>query len=312
MEDVTVPALRRLTRIHWDSIVEGIDKGLTVPFLGAGVNADSNGYAGLPMGGEVARRLVEKLIDRKVKNLGDLVGARPGRALRRYPDLGRARVEDLARVALHIELEGGYPALVDYLKEIIADEQREPSEPLRAIARLPFKLMVTTNYDRLLERAFTDQALPAPLVLSQPVKGFSPSEMTEWTSKIAAAPRLIYKLHGSFDDPEPNLVVSEDDYIEFMGIAADDVAGVPKLIRARITTSVLLFLGYGLEDWDVRSIHKLLIGRNDDRSQRMSFAIQKDPSRFWVQFWKDKNVTIYNLDLHEFAGQLEQQYERRH
>jgi hypothetical protein len=43
----------------------------------------------------------------------------------------------------------------------------------------------------------------------------------------------------------------------------------------------------------------------------MSFAIQKDPPDFWVRFWDQKLVTIYNLDLVEFAGQLEREFARR-
>jgi hypothetical protein len=306
-----VTARKRISKIHWDSIVRGIDKGLTVPFLGAGVNASSKDYQGLPMGGEVARRLVSKLIGQDVGDLVDLVNVTRRPALRDYPDLGRTRVEDLARVALHVELEGGYPAVVAYLKEIIADEDFEPPTLLRVLARLPFKMIVTTNYDRLLERAFALENQAAPLVLSQPVDGFTSSGLREWQLKLASDARLIYKLHGSFDDPNPNLVISEDDYIEFLGLAGNPKLGVPPQIRARITDSVLLFLGYGLEDWDVRSIYKLLIESTRQRSRNMSFAIQKDPSHFWVKFWDRKNVTIYNLDLHDFAGELQQEYDRR-
>jgi hypothetical protein len=41
-----VTAKKRISKIHWDSIVRGIDKGLTVPFLGAGVNAGGKDYQG--------------------------------------------------------------------------------------------------------------------------------------------------------------------------------------------------------------------------------------------------------------------------
>jgi hypothetical protein len=225
--------------------------------------------------------------------------------------LGRARVEDLARVALHIELEGNYPALVAYLKEIIVDEERDPAEILRVLARLPFKLVVTTNYDRLLERAFALEEQPVPLVLSQPIDGFPADEVHDWQAKLAGDSRVVYKLHGSFDDPTPNLVISEDDYIEFLGIAADEKLGVPRQIKARIKDSVILFLGYGLEDWDVRTIYGLLIEKSSRRSRNMSFAIQKDPTPFWVRFWDKKDVTIYNQDLGEFGGRLEEEYEKR-
>jgi hypothetical protein len=214
-------------------------------------------------------------------------------------------------VALHLQLRAGYPAMVAYLREIIDDESREPAEILRVLARLPIKLIVTTNYDCLLERAFALENQPVPLVLSQQVIGFTPEAAEDWRIKLAGNQRVIYKLHGSFDDESPNLVVSEDDYIEFLGVAGDETAGVPRQIKARIKDSVLLFLGYGLEDWDVRTIYNVLVEKKEDRAQDKSFAIQKDPSDFWVRFWDRKNVVIYNLDVHEFAGQLERAYEKR-
>jgi hypothetical protein len=302
-----VPTRKKISSIHWDSIVRGIDKGLCVPFLGAGVNAGTD----LPIGVEVARGLLEKLLDRKVNAWSDLLEVKSKPALKRYPDLARARVQDLARVALHMELEGNYPALVAYLKEIIADENRSPARILHVLAGLPFKLIVTTNYDRLLERAFALEKQPPPLVLSQPIEGFSAQQVDEWQPKLAADERVIYKLHGSFDDPTPNLVISEDDYIDFLGIAADEKLGVPRQIKARIKDSVLLFLGYGLEDWDVRSIYALLIEKARRRERNMSFAIQRNPSPFWVRFWERKDVTIYDLDLQIFAEQLMSEYARR-
>jgi len=302
-----VAVKRKISSVHWDSIVRGIDTGLCVPFLGAGVNASTD----LPMGGDVARYLLGKLLGRSVADFKDLVEITPKRALRRYPDLGRARVHDLARVALHLELEGNYPAVVDYLKEIIADEDCEPAGMLLTLARMPFPLIVTTNYDRLMEKAFEAEEQPRPLVLSQPIDGFAADEVEAWQRKLAGEERLIYKLHGSFDDPRPNLVISEDDYIEFLGSAADEKLGVPRQIKARIQDSVLLFVGYGLEDWDVRTIYNLLIEKAPRRSRNMSFAIQKAPTPFWARFWEKKGVTIYDIDLDEFAKQLEREYARR-
>jgi hypothetical protein len=295
----------KISSVNWDSIVLGIDSGLCVPFLGAGVNAGT-----LPLGGDVARCLLEKLLGHEVAAFSDLVEVLPKPALEAYPDLGRVRVEDLARVALHLELEGDYSGVVDYLKEIIVDDGLEPAEILRVLARLPFKLIVTTNYDRLLERAF-ELEKQAKLVLSQPIEGFAVDEMERWQANLASGERVIYKLHGSFDDLTPNLVISEDDYIAFLGIAADEKLGVPNQIKGTIKDSVLLFLGYGLEDWDVRTIYNLLIEGKTKRARRKSFAIQKAPPPFWVRFWEKKGVTIFDIDLDDFAGQLEAEYARR-
>jgi SIR2-like protein len=302
-----VPAKTEISSLHWDSIVSRIDSGLCVPFLGAGVNAGTD----LPMGADVVNSLLSRLVGKKGVRWSDLVSVTTQPELQGYPDLSRTRAQDLARVALHLELEGNYRAVVDYLKEIITDDGRDPPEILHVLARIPFKLIVTTNYDRLLERAFEIEGKPSPLVVSQPILGFNPTEVKRLQKKLVVAERVVYKLHGSFDDLEPNLVISEDDYIDFLGIAGDEKQGVPRQIRARIKDSVLLFLGYGLEDWDVRSIYSLLIGRAARRERPMSFAIQRDPTPFWVRFWEKKDVTIYNIDLETFSAQLAREYAGR-
>ena len=45
--------------------------------------------------------------------------------------------------------------MVEFLRGALADEELPPSPALEGLAKLPFPLIITTNYDRLLERAFT-------------------------------------------------------------------------------------------------------------------------------------------------------------
>ena len=182
---------KKILTVHWDSIVREIGTGYCVPFLGAGVNASAPGYVGLPLGGEVARRLVGKLLERQVADFAELVEVTPKPLLKRHPDLRRTRAEDLARVALHLQLVGGYPAVVNYIREILEDKELEPAPILRVLARLPFKLIVTTNYDRLMERAFALEQEPAPYVLSQPIEGFKPEVAEEWQTKLSEDRRVL-------------------------------------------------------------------------------------------------------------------------
>lgn len=106
----------------------------------------------------------------------------------------------------------------------------------------------------------------------------------------------------------------------FQAIRNGDSAAVRKLLKAGadlqarnetgdtplMSASTLLFLGYSLEDWDFRTIFKGLIETLDRREQYRSFAIQEDPSSFWCEYWESKKVTIYNVDLYEFAQELAQ------
>ena len=81
--------------------------------------------------------------------------------------------------------------------------------------------------------------------------------------------------------------------------------GVPSLIKERMADSTLLFLGYTLEDWDFRTIFKGVVGTLPEHEKLRSFAIQKSASEFWTKLWGKQQVEIYDVDLHDFAGELD-------
>ena len=146
--------------LHWNMILDGIHERSCVPFLGAAVNIANaqRSYDGLPLGGEVALRLVESLIGKKVGSVHELVKisdisedlTMAGLA----PDLLRFGLENLSRVALHLEVQGGErPYLVQQLRHVLAESTCQPSKLLTCLAELPFRLLITTNFDRLMERA---------------------------------------------------------------------------------------------------------------------------------------------------------------
>jgi SIR2-like domain len=309
---------RTIAPLQWDMILDAIHTGRCVPFLGAGVNASTPDYQGLPLGGEVAIRLVERLLGGEVPDPKKLVRLEPGPLRDQYQDLVRLRLHDLARVALHVQVSADQVYLMRLLREILPDQECRPSKLLDTLARLPLRLIVTTNYDRLMEAALQQNGQPEPLVIVQPLKGFSANEQLALQDALAGSDGLVlYKIHGSFDDQGGNardgtqssVIVSEEDYIEFLTVAAVKNAGVPSLISQQLVDSVLLFLGYGLEDWDFRTIYKVLVEELPARERRRSFAIQKDPSEFWTRYWASKNVEIFDVDLYEFAAELEQRYE---
>jgi hypothetical protein len=315
-----------------------------VAFLGAGVNATAGG---LPLGGEVASRLSASFVggdtDRTLKDLVDVdapleellhkllalvPNAKQREALERdYRDLFRLRVYDLPRVALHAEAHIEKSGVVRLVKEILVDERAEPSLLLRTLARLPLRLIITTNYDRLMERAFEDEGQPAPLVVTQPRTGFTakasrtcaneleqliPKELSP--RKVAkdgepGEPAVLYKLHGTFGDDASGLVLSEDDYVDFLtAMSPGSKRGMPRLLSQMIVDSSLLLLGYSLEDWDFRTIYKALIEGLPRDERRMSYAIQHRPTPMWADFWRLKRVTIFDYDLSEFADELRRRF----
>ncbi|HJR81727.1 MAG TPA: SIR2 family protein [Anaerolineales bacterium] len=284
-----------IKEIHLDLIVDRIHEGRCVPFLGAASNVKSEklNYDGLPLGADVASELV--------KTMGEFKGRDP---------------RDLARVSLQYAFETDRPALLQRLRNLLPDEYRQPSLLLQVLAQLPVRLVVTTNYDRLLERAL--QGVKKYETIIQQAEGFpsTPETRARFEELEGYQGLILYKIHGSFldlvngDDLSP-VIITEEDYVQFLTVVGQENIGIPRLIQKMVVPSTLLFLGYSLEDWDFRTIYKGMIETLPKHQARKSFAIQKDPSEFWVSFWESKGVVIYNLDLYDFAEQLKQAYEKK-
>jgi hypothetical protein len=287
-----------LDDLQWEMLVDRFHEGLCVPFLGAGVNIKSaeRGYDGLPLGGLLAKRLARK------------VGTK----------------SELARVALEYEVRTDRGYLVDFLEEALPDAKRAPSPALEVLATLPLKLVITTNYDRLLERALAGREFTS---LVQPAAGFDDKpEIQKRLAELAHYKGIIvYKIHGTFAadevlrarywvDGEPGVIVTEDDYIDFLGThdGQDGRLGVPQAVKALLTPSTLLFLGYSLADWDFRTIHQSLVGRLNKQDARKSFAVQLDPPEFWRDYWQKRDVRIVDMDVYGFCDLLAEKYFKKY
>jgi hypothetical protein len=293
-------AISPIDDLQWDFIVDRIHKRRCVPFLGAGVNVGSKKreYPGLLLGGALAA-----LLSKKIKTRGELT-----------------------RLALEYEVRTDREYLVEFLRENLADEKLPPSPALQVLAKLPFPLIITTNYDRLLERALTSSGRDYKRLV-QPARGFEdkPETRAQLEKLIGYEGTIVYKIHGTFaDDTEPHdrywvdvtpeVTITEDDYIEFLTTHNSDAErlGVPKAVKALVTPNILLFLGYSLRDWDFRTIYRGLVGRLEPHNKRRSFAVLTETDKYWVDYWEAERITIVKSDVYTFCDELEKRYFSRY
>jgi len=286
--------------LQWEFLVDQIHSGRCVPFLGAGVNAkdEQRGYPGLLLGRDLAT-----LLSPKVHTEGEL-----------------------ARLALEYEVRTDRTYLVKFLLTALADADVAPSPALDVLARLPVRLIITTNYDRLLERALT-LAEREYTCLIQPAEGFEDTQETrdQLAGLSTYEGTIVYKIHGTFDgdeaararywiDVDPGVTITEDDYIKFLTTHDSDavVIGVPQAVKRLVTPSTLLFLGYSLRDWDFRTIYRGLVGRLEKHNKRRSFAVLTEPEQFWIDYWQDERITIVATDVYTFCEELEKRYFAEH
>jgi hypothetical protein len=127
---------------------------------------------------------------------------------------------------------------------------------------------------------------------------------------------VLYKMHGSVDKltKRDSYVITEDDYVDFLSRMTDRKA-VPMRFMRHFRERQFLFLGYGLNDWNLRVILKNLRATlppgetetADDENKEddpPSWAIQFAPSDLERALWGNRKVNIYDRDINYFVRRL--------
>ena len=297
---------------HYARVAAAFSDGQVVPLLGAGVNlcdrpvdADWQERKLLPSGGELAQHLAGVFW---------------------YPE-GEAL--DLLRVSQWAVAREGPGPLYDELRKLFAGEYA-PTRVHRFLASLPgvlrergtpqHQVVVTTNYDDALERAF-DEAGEAYDVVWYIADG--EHRGTFWHRPPGGEPRLIerpklydglaleertviVKIHGAVDRAQPerdSYVITEDHYIDYL----DRDRGRDSCSRpsscVSLTRSQFLFLGYSMRDWNLRVILHRIWGQQPLAYK--SWAIQKDPSEIEQELWRVRGVDVLDIPLEDYVTELE-------
>lgn len=136
---------------------------------------------------------------------------------------------------------------------------------MRALAELDFPLILTTNYDQLLERALSKAD-------KSPRKGVYDPAGLEATTDFADGAEdpqrpSIFKIHGDVDVPK-SVVITDEDYIQFTLRMGDHDAlhPVPETFRYQFKRMPTLFIGYSLVDYICGSFSKRCAGNSIPRN----------------------------------------------
>jgi SIR2-like domain len=295
-----------------DLIARRLRRGKVVPVLGAGVNLcdrppDATWQRGqyLPSGQELAVELARYI---------------------RFPFSDGC---DLARVSQYVAALEGEGSLYEELHSVF-DADYPPTVLHRFLARLArltrtsgareCMLVVTTNYDDALERAFQSEGEPYELVTyiaegrdrglfrhvpfgGAPVVVRVPNEYSEIRLDERS---IIVKLHGAVDrlTGVDSYVITEDHYIDY--ITRADVGGLfPVTLAAKLRTSHFMFLGYSLRDWNLRVMLYRLWGEQEGMSFK-SWAVQDKPDPIDRAAWDERGVDILAIRVDEFVRAIEE------
>ncbi|MGW6130209.1 CHAT domain-containing protein [Cellulomonas sp. NPDC055163] len=190
----------------------------------------------------------------------------------------------------------------------------------RVVAGMPVPVYITTNWTPLLK-----QALEARTPRRTPETAyFEWTDHADWPKRppknfVPTVERpLIYHLFGRMDDPD-SLVLTEDDYFEWLVAWVARRTTVPDEVQKRLTKRALMFLGYNLDDWDFKVVFQsiksypsstTLLRRNAHVGVQLTPGtrdIDPESAQEYLESYLDSdNVGIYWSDTRRFLDEYRQ------
>jgi hypothetical protein len=301
---------------HLEEVLQYMVCGELVPFLGSrmtpGRGGAVEGSPCLPDANEIAAALAKQF------------HIKPARL-------------DLAEIAQYVYVTKGRPDLYRALRQLLTDDC-EPGPVHRFLARFPttleelghekrYQLIVSTNFDTALERAFDDKGEPYDLAVymaSGPDKGKFVHFPAEGDPQPISKPNsytklpigleyelertVIVKIHGAVDRNvsdygwKENYVITEDHYIDYLSRSPIESL-VPVQIIDKLRQSHCLFLGYTVRDWNLRVFLKRIWNRSLGAN---SWAVEPAPDELEKRLWAQSNVDLYAANPVDYVDLLQE------
>ncbi|MCP4395901.1 MAG: CHAT domain-containing protein [bacterium] len=215
---------------------------------------------------------------------------------------------------------------LDQLLRIIGQKQRQrnPMDPYKVLAELPFHIYINANPGNLLVEALRENG-KEPKV-----------EICQWNPDIAspfvwaeepdyqptAKTPLVYYLFGRLTEPD-SLVLTEDDYFEYLIQTSKDDELIPEGIAAVLADSALLFLGFQMDAWDFRVLFRSIVTEQEGKRRRKHYThvaaqitpeegsvLDTDDARRYIEkYFKD--ISIYWGSTEDFVQELKTLWDKR-
>jgi hypothetical protein len=301
--------------VDYKGIVDAIKHNGIVFFMGAGVNLpanmtpwDAKNPTRPPSGQELADHLAFDFIES-------------------VPDLAK---KDLQHVATYYEIERDQKGLYTRLHDVF-DVDYEAGPVHTFLAKLPsllrslgcqseYPLIVTTNYDDILERAIGNQPQAVYTYIEKGtdhgkfrlcndgnvIKNANSLTLRDLGLKDRF---VIFKVHGTIDRtadgsdlPSDEYVITEDDYIDYLANAPiGDV--VPMGLVTALKNRSILFLGYALQDWHLRVLMRRIV--QGQRLETSKWSVQLKADEVYRAYSVRQNIRLIEQPLDSFITNLE-------
>jgi len=252
---------------------EAIREGRAVLFLGAGasIGAESDDASTPPNGVQLATMLSDRFLG------------------------GEDADNPLSVVSEYSISETDLVTVQEFIRDIFL--RYEPADFHLLIPTFKWAAIATTNYDLVIERAYSKTPSPAQELVP----------FLKNTDRVArklrsekAVPYL--KLHGcvsKFDDLDIPLILTIDQYVTHK----KNRNKLFERLRDYGEEYPIVFIGYRLEDPDIRQI--LLELAEDGISRPRYYVISPNPSERQARYWESKKITALAGTLEEFMRSID-------
>lgn len=257
-----------------DYLVNQIEEGKVVLFLGAGSSSDAVDQYGNspPLGNKLAEKISDKFLGGKYKN------------------------SPLSQVSEYAISESSLFEVQDYIREIF--EPFQPSKSHILMTSFKWWAIVTTNYDLIIERAYQLNKKSAG---QRPVSFIENGDKVEDKLRDSKCMPLL-KLHGCVTRISNNncpLILSTDQYIQY------------KKGRDRIFDHlknwgyerIIVFIGHSLQDPDLRAILLELTQIVEYRQRYYTVTPKVDDIS--KRFWETKKITTLEGTFSDFMSTID-------
>lgn len=260
-------------------LVSQVKQGKCILFLGAGIHAAPSENSKYiypakhrpPIGSELAVQLAKACDYQK-----------------RFPN---ESLHDLQRIAMCFETTYGLGRnkLIDFVSKKLRSGTK-PSPLLKMLASLSFRIIITTNYDRLMESALTQLEKDPKVLVYNPGQEVPTEDISE--DPDVERP-LIFKMHGDLDHRD-SIVITDEDYITFVQRMSDKEPfhPIPQTVRYRMQRWPTLFIGYSLRDYNLRLLFRTLRWQVDPANYPPAYSVDPHPDPLILQVYQNERRFI--------------------
>jgi hypothetical protein len=281
-----------LTNKDWDLLIRAIKNQRCTPFLGAGAC-----YGVLPLGADIARRWATEH-DYPFEDSSNLIKVAQFLAVESYPMFPKDEV-------------------VQMFKDLNASPDfSNKNEPHRVLADLPLPVYLTTNYDDFMTKALARQHRdPKREICRWNALARAQSSRFDNGYEPTPANPVVFHLHGHTELPS-SIVLTEDDYFDFLVNVSREPLLIPQRVQRALTETSVLFIGYGLADWNFRVLLQGLSRFMEKGLGRTHMAVMMPPDvpnseaqqtkaqEYLSLYYQNIDVQVFWGTANEFCAQL--------